>query len=272
MSAIDGARRAFTLPAILSVQCANFVDNVDGKMRSYESERLKILLPSEFWDIRGEVESWKGYPCVYSYRTLYAILGLDNVRECNIARWVIANSPRHGVVIDAAMRDHIVLLFRLCLKAIRMEALSLVNNPVAEMVSDSKTFNCPILVQALMWFASQLSVLYGEMNGNLFSVNILRRCVLDAASDLLIFPLEQKETEDHGKEGVAQGLDTKPRVQLEESLNGEQNGIADESVTDRVIFVPQVAAAIAALHERSLLEEKIKGLYISRPLALYQRY
>ncbi|XP_048317678.2 U11/U12 small nuclear ribonucleoprotein 48 kDa protein [Ziziphus jujuba] len=270
MSAMDGASRAFALPAILSVQCANFVDNEDRKMRSFDNERLKIL-PSELWDIKGEVESWGEYPCVYSYRTLYAILGLDSLTECNLARRVISNSPRYGVVIDVAIRDHIVLLSRLCLKAIRMEALTLVNKHVTEMVSDSKSFNCPILVQALMWLASQLSILYGEMNGKLFSINILKWCILDAASGLLIFPLERKETEDHGLKEVLQGLDAKPREPLEESSNGEQNSIANESVMGRVVFVSQVATAIAALHERSLLEEKIKGPHISQPLALYQR-
>ncbi|KAF3435036.1 hypothetical protein FNV43_RR22123 [Rhamnella rubrinervis] len=277
LSVLDGANRTFTLPAILSVQCANFAHYGDRKMMDFEREHAKIL-PSEFWAIKAEVAAWNEYPGVYSHHTLYAILGLDTIRECNIARWVISKSPRYGVVIDVAMRDHIVLLFSLCLKAIRMEALTLSSNPKSEMISNCMKFNCPILVQSLMWLASQFSILYGEMNGKLFSINILKQCILDAALGLLIFPLEQKEIANPSLEEVPSGLDTndiniigaKTRELLEKNTNGEQNTMEDESVTGRVIFVSQAAAAIAALHERSLLEGKIKGLSISQPHASYQ--
>jgi U11/U12 small nuclear ribonucleoprotein SNRNP48 len=41
---------------------------------------------------------------------------------------------------------------------------------------------------------------------------------------------------------------------------------------DGVIFVSQVAAAVAALHERSILEAKIKLLRVPQQLPRYQRY
>lgn len=279
LSALDGANRTFTLPAVLAVQCANVVDRGDRRTTDFEKRHRKIL-PSEFWAVRAEVEAWDVCPGAYSYRILYAALGLDSVIEGNIARWVISNSPRYGVVIDVAMRDHIVLLYSLCLKAIRTEAFTLSDNSVSEVMLDGMNFNCPVLVQALIWLASQLSVLYGEVNGKLFAINTLKQSILDTALGLLIFPLDQKEIEGSSREEVPQGLDTsgiettgfKTRESSQISINGEQNSMKDESVTSRVIFVSQVAAAIAALHERSLLEGKIKGLSISQPLALHQRY
>ncbi|KAI8000006.1 hypothetical protein LOK49_LG09G00490 [Camellia lanceoleosa] len=48
--------------------------------------------------------------------------------DCDFLRWLIVNSPRYDVVIDVPMRDHIVLLFQLCLKAIMREATGLVDS------------------------------------------------------------------------------------------------------------------------------------------------
>lgn len=279
LSAVDGVNRTFSLPAVLSVQCANFVSKGDVETKSFERERRKIL-PSELWAIRAEVEAWNEYPTGYSYRVLCAILGLDLTKEHGLARWVIANSPKYGVVIDAAMRDHMFLLCRLCLKAILKEAMSFVDNRNLEMISGSRNFSCPILVQVLMWLTSQLSVLYGEVSGKLFAISILKQCILEAASSLLIFPLEQKMTESPALKEVPQSSDVnsndikdlevqKPPKKI---TSGEQNSIVEESVTSGVILVSQVAAAIAALHERSLLEEKIEGLRFDRPLNNYQRY
>ncbi|POO02976.1 U11/U12 small nuclear ribonucleoprotein 48 kDa protein [Trema orientale] len=278
LSDLDGVNRTFSLPAVLSVQCANVVSQGDRETNSFERERRKIL-PSELWATRAEVEAWNEYPIVYSYRVLYAILGLDLTKARGLARWVIASSPRYGVVIDAAMRDHIFLLCRLCLKAILMEALTLVDNRDRETISESMNFSCPIVVQVLMWLRSQLSVLYGEINGKLFAINIFKQCILEAVSGLVIFSLEQKVTESPALEGVGRSSDVNSNdirgleVQnpSEKNTDGEQSSIVEESVTSGVIFVSQVVAAVAALHERSLLEEKIKGLRFYRPLNNYQR-
>lgn len=278
LSALDGVNRTFSLPAVLSVQCANFVSKGDEETKSFKREHRKIL-PSELWALRAEVEAWNEYPNVYSYRVLCVILGLDLARERGLARWVIVNSPRYGIVIDGAMRDHICLLCKLCLKAILKEALTLVDNGDREMISGSAKFNCPALVQVLMWLASQLSILYGEINGKLFAINIFKQSILEAASNVLFFSLEQNVTESPTLEEVPQSSDVNSddiwgfEVQKPlEKNTGEQNSVVEESVTTGVIFVSQVAAAIAALHERSLLEEKIKGLRFYRPLNNYQRY
>ena len=57
-----------------------------------------------------------------------------------------------------------------------------------------------------------------------------------------------------------------------QSIEEEQNSIVDEVVTVGVIFVSQVVAAVAALHERSLLEDKVNALLSHQPLNNYQRY
>lgn len=277
-SALDGINRTFTLPVFLSVECANFARNEDEERKDFERGNRKIL-PSELWTVRAEVEAWNEYPSVYSYRVLYAILGLDLIRECDLARLVIANSPRYGVVIDTAMRDHIFLLCRLCLKAIVKEALNLVGNRDSEKILERSNFSCPTLVQVLMWLASQLSILYGEMNGKFFALNIFKQCVLDSALSLLFFSGEKSMSETPLKEVPQSLVDfngnniniSEVQKPLKRSTNGEVNSVVEESVTGGVILVSQVAAAIAALHERSLLEGKIKALRFQQPLNNYQR-
>ena len=280
LSSLDGIDRTSTLPVFLSVECTNFEGNGEREARGIGRDQRKIL-PSELWAIRAEVEAWNEYPGAYSYRVLCAILGLNALRECELVKWIIANSPRYGVMIDEAMRDHIFLLCRLCLKAIQKEALdSSMENRDSGMTLGRVNFNCPVLVQALMWLASQLSVLYGEMGGKHFAINILKQCVLDAASDLLIFSFENDTKESSVLEEVPRSAGTSDneikclevREPLEIGINGEPSKIVKESVAGGVIFVSHVAAAIAALHERSLLEQKIKGQRFHQPLNNYQRY
>ncbi|KAM1095878.1 hypothetical protein ACFX15_010272 [Malus domestica] len=220
-SALDGINRMFTLPLICQL-------NVD-------KEWCRIL-PSELWAIKTEVEGWNEFPCMYSYCVLRAILGLGVVRECDLAIWVSANSPQCGVgvVIDVAMRDHIILLFRLCLKAILREVLT------------------------LTWLASQLSIPYGAQNGKVFAISVLKKCISDAAMALLIFPLEQQVTESPALEEASSNLDADGNgIRNTEALkplstDGEGDSMMKENIINRVVFVSQVAAAVAALHERSL--------------------
>ncbi|KAJ6697305.1 hypothetical protein OIU85_003654 [Salix viminalis] len=103
-----------------------------------------------------------------------------------------------------------------------------------------KSLKCPILVQVLMWIASQLSILYGEVNAKCFAIHVLKLCLLEAANEVVVFLLDSC---------------------LKEMDEGD----------DRVIFVTQVAAAVAALHERSILEAKIKLLRVPQQLPRYQR-
>lgn len=269
---MNNANKIFTLPGILSVECANFVGDGSGNGGGGESEGIGGecfgILPSELWAIRGETERWSDYSNVYeySYGVLRAILGVGMVRECDLVNWVIASSPCYGVVIDVAMRDHVFLLFRLCLKAIVREGLSLVERGGSVM---TRSFKCPVLVEALMWLGSQLSILYGEINGKSFAIHLFKQCVLEAASGLLIFELEKKVKGDSRSLDVG-GSDIRD-VKIEESENCGLDGTAEGTITSKVIFVSQVAAAVAALHERSLLEEKIKGSWASQSLPRYQR-
>lgn len=272
------------MPGVLSVECANFVGSGGGggtEFKRFERDCLK-LLASELWAVRGEIEAWNDYPNTNSNIVLRTILCAHMVKESDLMRWVIVNSPRYGVVIDVPMKDHIFLLFRLCLKAIVREAIGSVEikEQNSEMNSKSKSFECPVLVQVLKWLASQLSVLYGEMNARLFAINMFKQCILSAALGSLLFPLEEKVTEYPASVEVSQNLDSggvdvrdvKCEGPIEQSRECELDGIVGESIYSRKIFVSQVAAAVAALHERALLEEKIKGLRSSQPVPKYQMY
>ncbi|XP_057962841.1 U11/U12 small nuclear ribonucleoprotein 48 kDa protein [Malania oleifera] len=262
-----GTSRTFTLPGVLSVECANFIGNGGGELKGIGMDSLRFL-PSELWTVRGEIELWSDYPNIYSYGVLQAILCSLIVKESDLLRWVVSNSPRYGIVIDAPMSDHIFLLFRLCLKAVVREAIGFaglfsreLNGQDVELNVKTMSFKCPILFEVLTWLAAQLSVLYGEMNAKIFSVNLLKQCLLKAMLHLLLFSSEQRVTDDN----------VKPEGSHEKQAGCEQGRIMGKTIDCRNIFVSQIAAAVAALHERSLLEEKIKWLRFSKPSTSYQR-
>lgn len=274
MTSHDATGRTFTLPGILSAECANYIgsgESIEGFDRDCASSLR--LLPSELWLVRSEIEAWSDYPVMYSYCVVRAIVLRSLVgEECGFMRWVIVNSPRYGVVIDAPMRDHIVLLFCLCLKAIVREATGLVNLVLRRDAMESNpvdtSFKCPVLVDVLKWLSFQLSVLYGEVNGKFFSVNMLKQWILSASLNLSLFPLEQKTP---GSPAL-RDTDSESGDSFEKSVEDDGNSMPGESVDSKVIFVSQVAAAVAALHERSLLEQKIKVLRGGHRLTNYQRY
>ncbi|XP_058072311.1 U11/U12 small nuclear ribonucleoprotein 48 kDa protein-like isoform X1 [Magnolia sinica] len=239
----DAARRTFTLPAVLSVECANFDSDGDNKEIKEEVPEI-LLLPSELWALRREIKAWSDYPLSYSYTVLRAISCLKRMDELDALNCVIGNSPRYGIVIDVPMRDHVFVILKLCLKVIWREAsksLEFVTRGELGSGENLKLlcFFCPHLVEVLMWLALQLSVLYGEQNGKLFAIEMLAQCLLSAGSGSLLFMLGGKEERD---------LDA-----------------AESSWSEGKMFVSQVAAAIAALHERSLLEERIKELLFGIP-------
>ncbi|KAG7970260.1 hypothetical protein I3843_07G073600 [Carya illinoinensis] len=273
LSSLDSAKRTFTIPTFLSVEFADLVHCGGKEVEGLRKECFLEITPSELVAISGETEAWSDYPSAYSHGVLRALSrGTRMLREYGLMNWVIASSPLYGgVVLDVALRDHIFLLFRLCLKAIVKEARSLDRDQDQMYKGRNMSFKCPVLVQALIWFASQLSILYGEMNAKLFAFNMLKQCILDAAAlGLLVFPSEQKVTESATleEEGspsqnlVGNGSGISDAQLLETTMNNKLNC----TVTGKVILESQVAAAIAALRERALLEEKIKGLRPSRPL------
>lgn len=218
------------------------------------------ILPSEFWALRCEVESWRDYPLSYSYAVLQVVSSLNQVKEDVLKRWVISNSPQFGILIDAAMRDHIYLLLKLCLKAIGREALSCLKLLLSkDGLLDVKcpSFECPGLVGSLTWLASQLSVLYGETNGKFFTIGMLKELLIQAGSSLLSIRLgEKKDEEDGCGNAIGFGVSSKG------CKYGESNSI----------FISQVAAAVAALHERSVLEGRINALRFTQSLSKSQLY
>ena len=240
----------FALPGVLLIECVNFGVSGEREQEGFDKNGFRVL-PSDLWAIRREIEGWIDYPIVYSYSVFCLILRLDLIKRSDLRRWIIANSPRYGVVIDVYMRDHICVIFRLCLKAIRREALSSVSSEM-----NVKSLKCPILVQVLMWIGSQLSILYGEVNAKCFAIHVLKQCLLEAANEVVVFLLDSCL-----KESL-------------KDLDAYENEIKDSKLEgdDRVISGTQVAAAVAALHERSILEAKIKLLRVPQQLPRYQRY
>lgn len=107
-----------------------------------------------------------------------------------------------------------------------------------------------LLNNVLMWLESQVSILYG-VSGKLFVLNFVKKCILVGASALLLFPL--------GNEGG-------------ESVGSKEGKSDTNCIKERKILMPQVVAAVAALHERALLERKIKEFWFSHQSNNYQLY
>jgi U11/U12 small nuclear ribonucleoprotein 48 kDa protein len=188
------------------------------------------IVPSEYYYITREIESWNNFPVTYSNSVFRAILGIGIAKESEMTSWLLSNSSRYGIVIDTSMQRHIFLLFCLGFKAILRDA-SVLNN-------------------VLMWLESQVSILYG-VNGKLFVLNFVKKCILVGASALLLFPLENEGGESVGSKEVKSD---------------------NNCIRERKILMPQVVAAVAALHERALLERKIKEFWFSHPSNNYQLY
>ncbi|XP_021742688.1 U11/U12 small nuclear ribonucleoprotein 48 kDa protein-like [Chenopodium quinoa] len=270
----DATRRIFTLPGVLSVECSNFAGISDRENDHFLGSSIKVL-PSEMWVIGREIEQWSDFPNEYSYSVFRAFLCMDYVKEGELLSWLIANSPRFGVVIDVAMRDHMSVLFRLCLNAIRREAAhsygalkSDVGDNGKRLDVKSLRFKCPVTVEVLRWLASQLSILYGETNAKSYVIVMLRHLLLNAASQASLFPLDRKM--EHGP-AIEQEKNIIMGQSAGEVGKNEGNDTTDERMFSRSIFVYQIAAAIAALRERALLEERIRALRNPLPLAAYQR-
>lgn len=272
----DASRRIFTLPGILSVECANFVGNSDRETEGILGSSLK-LLPSEIGVVKREIEQWIDFPNEYSYSVVRAFVCVECVKGSVLLSWLIANSPRFGVVIDVAMRDHMSVLFRLCLKAMTREAIrsymSLLNSDVGANGHkfDPKLLRlkCPVTVEVLGWLASQLSVLYGEASAKSFVIAVLGHLLLNAASHASLFPLDRKV--EHSSAAIEQETSILMGHSAVEVMEDEGGDRTDERKLSKSIFVYQIAAAIAALHERSLLEERIRALRNPVPRTAYQR-
>ncbi|KAL0402565.1 UNVERIFIED_CONTAM: U11/U12 small nuclear ribonucleoprotein [Sesamum latifolium] len=272
------------LPRDLYIECADFnQDSSHQKAVGFSVDFIRFL-PSEIWAIRSEIEAWGGsIPSLYSSRILRAILRLNDFKLLHLYEWIVANSPRYGVIIDFSMRDHVVLLVRLCLKLIVREAfglagvtfsdeeLKLEGNALSGL--SNRNFECPTLVKVVMWLASQFRILYGEVNGKFFAVDVLKECITESALHASLFPLERKDAESSDFQKVDGEVEEPVQsiALIDDIRRDEGENIKDVTVGNSTILISQVAAAVAALHERSLIEEKIKALRNSRPLSAYQR-
>ncbi|KAL6501193.1 hypothetical protein OROHE_025056 [Orobanche hederae] len=262
------------LPRALHIECVDFYEEPSAKETTDYPMDITEFLPSEIWSIGSETEAWGGdLPAQYSSRILRAILRLRDCDLSHLQEWIVASSPKYGVIIDFAMRDHVILLVRLCLKAIVREAFVLRGIMFEYGKFTNQSFECPVLVKVMAWLASQFSVLYGEVSGKVFAVDVLRACILDSALRASFFPLEQIDTElresgkvDEGEQEPVQSISSTGEPQM-----SEEDDIKGETVGNCIIFISQVAAAVVALHERSLIEEKIKALRNSQPVSAYQR-
>ncbi|KAE8713280.1 Detected protein of unknown function [Hibiscus syriacus] len=279
----NNTKATFTLPALLSVECLNCEGSNERESKFSERKGLAILA-SGLWDIRMEVERWGDCPASCSLNVACGILGSRMVKGRDLKKWIIANSPRYNIVIDEYMGHHIVLLVRLCLKAIVREANCLVESRMEEEEAKAKKsnvnmghrmFESPVMLQVIMWLGSQLSVLYGEINGRFFAINMIKQCVLEGSSRSLLFPTEEKLVDSLHLGQESKSLDTNgvEGIKLQEPIvrSNEPIKTVDENIGAVEISVSQVAAAIAALHERRFIEEKIKHLRASLPPSRYQR-
>ncbi|XP_011077074.1 U11/U12 small nuclear ribonucleoprotein 48 kDa protein [Sesamum indicum] len=272
------------LPRELYIECADYnQDSSHQKAVGFSVDFVRFL-PSEIWAIRSEIEAWGGsIPSLYSSRILRAIMRLKDFKLFHLYEWIVANSPRYGVIIDFAMRDHVVLLVRLCLKLIVREAfglagvtfidkeLKLEGNELSGL--SNRNFECPTLVKMVMWLASQFRILYGEVNGNFFAVDVLKECISESALCASLFRLERKDAESSDFQKVDGEVEEPVQsiTLIDGTRRDEGENIKGVTVGNSTVLISQVAAAVAALHERSLIEEKIKALRNSRPLSAYQR-
>ncbi|MCL7033769.1 hypothetical protein MKW94_017944 [Papaver nudicaule] len=279
-SDLDRNETTFRIPRSLYMLCSDFSDEEDAKVERREC--MKMIMPSELWAVRSEMEVWYEYPVSYSYIVNRVCQCLGFAKECDILNWIIMNSPRYGIVIDVHMRDHIYMLLKLCMKAIEREAcrtykLMLTGNEGGrELDLKSLRFDCPVLLEVMKWLSSQFTVLYGEVNGKLFSKELLKWCLLNVASSSLLYPLNDKGGTVCGKEGLSVGCvnDDKGSSELVGSIGcgnvkvevPDEKCNAEALVYESSVSVSHVTAAVAALHERSLLEEKIKGLRLAGSL------
>ncbi|CAN8269857.1 unnamed protein product [Cochlearia groenlandica] len=262
-SDLNGKKRNLRLPSVVSVECSDFVGS-DVKEKKSMVEKWLVILPSDLCAIRSEIDQWREYPSSCSYSVLASILSSESVETSGLSRWVLVNSTRYGVIIDTYMRDHIFLLFRLSMKSVVKEAYGLIEADANEqqiVSSKSRTFDCPVLIQALSWLASQLAVLYGEGNGKFFALDMLKHCIVESASQIMLFRSERTRPESCKVLGDSNYKNV-------EKSGGEVGGTFDSG---QAISVSRVAAAVAALYERSMLEGRIRAIRYAQPLTRYQR-
>lgn len=275
-SELDGRKRTLTLPSVLSVECSDFVGS-DEKGNKSMLDKWLGLLPSDFCAMKSEIDQWRDYPSSYSFRVLSSIMSLKAIEMSELSIWILVNSARYGVIIDTYMRDHIFVLFRLFLKAVVKEACGFMIESDANGVGEDqimsckrRTFECPVLIRVLSWLASQLAILYGEGNGKFFALDLFKQCIVESASRIMLFRSERTSAKSFGvlEDLNDANVSSKMENPFENNSGGEVGKTLDSA---QVISVSRVAAAVAALYERSVLEGKIRAIRYAQPLTRYQR-
>ncbi|XP_078433860.1 U11/U12 small nuclear ribonucleoprotein [Wolffia australiana] len=250
--------RTFSLPKVLALECANFISVDRGIEGSVSQTGSRRILPSEFWGFKQEIEAWKEFPKRYSYLAVRVISCLAEAGDFGFRKWVLSVSPRFGIVIDPAMSDHICLILNLCLRAIWREALVFFKNlSMGHEIIDPRSLNfkCPCLSEVLTWLASQLSILYGEINGKNMAISMIIECLKRFGLSFLLLPLEEERySEENAHECKFDAVLGERADDLTKLLSGK-------------IFVSQVAAAVAALHERAMIEDRLNQQRFPRTLS-----
>lgn len=235
--------KSFTLPGFLLSECGVFTTSENDTI----SGKFVTVLPSEYWVLRSEVETWQSFPTSYSYTALRAILGFITVSEGDLKKWVISNSPRYGIVIDVTVRDHIWFLLKVCLKAVRREALCYLDTFLRNdgVFNPNFLISCPRLSGSFAWLSNQLSILYGEVCARSFSLGMIKEAIVRSGFCILMSKFAERG---------------------EERDSRESDEVAKEGACNGNVFVSQIACAIGALHQRAFLEENIRALRSTQPV------
>ncbi|CAM6093557.1 unnamed protein product [Calypogeia fissa] len=300
---------------------------------------LGPLLPSRFWFLLKEVETWKELPTWCSTLVLQAACGFGRIRRKMVSEWVLMQGPNFGVVIDAAMATHIHSLASICLKSVQTEASTLVehhsdiftirgcspspgtdpstspkSDPAARCGTENeKKFNgndetcltkvkkeptsvagdggrsfkvclldCPRLFQSGDWLASQLSCMFGPSQGKAFVLKLLKHCLVMSGRILASFSIDHFKKQASGdllqlgrslsKEGGDGDVKPSTKVQTLEDvkeIDSEPVKSVDETVAGRSLPL-EVDTAIAAIHERAVLESYLRTLTYPSLAARFQ--
>ncbi|KAJ4790998.1 U11/U12 small nuclear ribonucleoprotein 48 kDa protein [Rhynchospora pubera] len=248
VSSVPELAKSFALPGFLLSECGTLANGENDA----SSCKFASILPSEYWVLRSEVEAWQSFPVSYSYTTLRAILGFTTVSEGDLKKWIISNSPKYGIVIDVAIRDHIWFLLKVCLKAVMKEALCSLDTFLRnDGVSDPKfLISCPKFAGSFSWLSNQLSILYGEVYARSFSLGMIKEAIIRSGCCILMSKFDERD---------------------EETDIRKSGEVAPEGVCNGSVLVSDVACAIGALHQRAFLEQNIRALRSSQSVPKYQR-
>ncbi|GJN11921.1 hypothetical protein PR202_ga30159 [Eleusine coracana subsp. coracana] len=235
--------------------------------RSPQNPRPSRVLPSEIGLLRRELDSWGArgphLPGSYSYAVVRVAaafrFGVTPRWEAELRRRMLASSPKYGVRIDAAVRDHVWVLVWLCLKAAATEAQCSLDgmgkgddHVGLDFDPRAVRFESPRLAEGISWLGAQLGILYGESNGRLFAIAAVKEAVLCMGYCLMVGAVKDGFSGGgNGQAGSGGGA-------------GEKGSDAADIVAGPA-FLSQIAAAIAALYERFTMQEKIKALQAPHP-------